>query len=319
MDLAFKMIDIAAEAGADAVKFQSFKAEKLVTKTADKARYQEDALGGTETQFEMLKRLELRQDMHQVLKDHCEQAGIQFMSTPFDESSADFLVDLGVDVMKIPSGEITNLPYLRHMGQLGKRIILSTGMSSLDEVREAVAVLEKAGTGRDHISLLHCNTQYPTPLSDANLLAIRSLAEEFPDCSIGFSDHTLGVECAVAAVGLGAKLVEKHFTLDKSMEGPDHGASAEPDELRLMIKLIRNTELALGTGHKEPSPSEKENVDIARKYLVAGCDIAKGESFSPENVRALRTGRRGVSPMRWDEVMGSTADRDYSEGDMLVF
>ncbi|WP_027176139.1 N-acetylneuraminate synthase [Desulfovibrio aminophilus] len=315
--LALKLVDAAADAGADAVKFQTFKAERLVTPDADKAAYQKEATGAAESQFVMLKRLELDAAAHETLLARCRERGIAFLSTPFDEQSADMLVGMGLAIIKIPSGEITNLPYLRHVGALGRRIVLSTGMCALDEVADALRVLETAGTPARNVTLLHCNTQYPTPDADANLRAIRTLAEAFPACATGYSDHTLGIACPIAAVALGATVVEKHFTLDRRMEGPDHAASLEPGELAAMVAAVRTVEAALGHGRKEPSSSERENILVARRYLVAARNIAEGEVYSPENVAARRTGSGGVSPMRWEEIMGRRAPRAFAAGEKI--
>jgi N,N'-diacetyllegionaminate synthase len=315
MELAKKLVDLAAEAGADAVKFQTFRAEEIVTGSAQKADYQKETSGAGESQFEMLKKLELDVDAHALLMDHCRSRSIAFLSTPFDAQSLDMLIDMGVPVIKVPSGEITNLPYLRKVGAKGLPAILSTGMATLDEVREAVAVLTEAGTPAARITVLHCNTQYPTPLADANLRAMATLAETFPECRVGYSDHTPGITCAVAAAAMGATVIEKHFTLDKAMPGPDHAASMDPTELTDMVRSVREVEQALGDGVKQPSPSERANIDIARRFLVAVAPIKAGEPFSEANVTARRTGCGGVSPMRWDEVMGTVAKRDFQTGE----
>ncbi len=315
MEIAKELIDVAAAAGADAVKFQTFKAERLVTEQAQKATYQKATTQASESQLEMLKRLELDTTAHELLMTHCAQKKIAFLSTPFDEQSADMLVSMGLGIIKLPSGEITNLPYLRHAGKLGKKIILSTGMSTLEEVGDAVTALEKAGAQTGDITILHCNTQYPTPYEHANLRAMGTLQEAFPDCEIGFSDHTPGIECPIAAAALGAKVIEKHFTLDRTMDGPDHKASIEPDELKALVQGVRNIESAMGSGRKEPSPSERDNIMIARKFLVALRSIAKGEQLTPENTGCRRTGSGGISPMRWDEVLGTGAIRDFDQGE----
>ena len=317
MALAHQLVDAAAAAGADAVKFQTFRAEEIVTGGAQKADYQKDTSGADETQLAMLKRLELDLDAHRDLLARCRSAGIDFLSTPFDAKSLDMLLDLGLSAIKIPSGEITNLPYLRHAGAKEKRIILSTGMCTLDEVRQATDALAAAGTPAQGITLLHCNTQYPTPIEDANLLAMQTLQQKFPECSVGYSDHTPGITCPIAATTLGATVVEKHFTLDRNMDGPDHAASIEPDELAAMVKAIRETELALGSGDKVPSPSERGNILIARRFLVADRPIAKGEPFTGDNLAARRTGCGGISPMRWDEIIGTPATRDYEPGEAI--
>ncbi len=317
MDIARTLIDKAAEAGADVVKFQTFKAERIVTEDAQKAKYQKRTTDASESQYAMLKRLELDTKAHQELMAHCTDKGIAFLSTPFDEQSADMLVAMGLEYIKIPSGEITNLPYLRHVGAFGKHIILSTGMCTLDEVTDAVEALQEAGTAREWITILHCNTQYPTPFEDANLKAITTLRNHFPQCDIGFSDHTSGIECPIAVAALGAKVIEKHFTLDKDMDGPDHKASIEPDELIALVKGVRIIEKAMGSGTKQPTPSEKANIDIARRFLVAAAPIRKGEPYSPHNVTPKRTGCGGISPMKWDEMIGKPANDDYEPGEVI--
>lgn len=314
MEIARKLIDAASEAGADAVKFQTFQAKKLVCRTARKAEYQLETTDSSESQYEMLKKLELTRQMHIELMAYCEQKNILFLSTPFDMESIRLLADLGLQVFKIPSGEITNLPYLRAIARLHKRVILSTGMSNMDEVRAAVHVLETNGT--KDITLLHCNTQYPTPAADVNLRAMVRMREE-TGLPVGYSDHTQGIEIPIAAAALGAEVIEKHFTLDKNMEGPDHKASLEPQELRQMVAGIRKIELALGTGEKQVSESERANVDVARKSIVAASDIQKGEQFTEENLTTKRPGN-GISPMRWDEIIGTVADRDYQADDLIV-
>lgn len=316
-DVACQLVEAAAKAGADAIKFQTFKAEELVTAQANKAAYQKETTGSDESQLEMLRKLELNEGAHDALIACCEQHGIEFLSTPFDGESLDMLLEMGVSRIKVPSGEITNLPYLRYVGSKGKQVIVSTGMTSLQEVRDAVTVLEQSGTSRAAITLLHCNTQYPTPFADANLEAIRTLCREFPDCQIGYSDHTAGISCPVAATALGAVLVEKHFTLDRTMEGPDHAASLQPDELTAMVRGIREIEEAMGDGVKQATPSEQANVAIARRYLVAATPIKEGEPFTPENVAAKRTGAGGLSPMMWDEVMASKAPRSFTAGECI--
>jgi N,N'-diacetyllegionaminate synthase len=317
MQLARELIDLAAEAGADAVKFQTFRAEEIVTDSAQKAQYQKDACGAGESQFDMLRKLELDVDAHTLLMDHCRARSIAFLSTPFDLQSLDMLIDMGVPVIKIPSGEITNLPYLRAVGAKGLPVILSTGMATLDEVHEAVTVLTESGTPAARITLLHCNTQYPTPLADANLRAMTTLAETFTECRVGYSDHTPGINCAVAAAGMGATVIEKHFTLDKNMPGPDHAASMNPIQLMDMVRSVREVELALGDGVKQPTPSERGNIDSARRFIVAVAPIKTGETFTETNVAARRTGCGGVSPMRWDKVMGLSAKRDFQPGEAI--
>ncbi len=313
--LARRLIDVAAEAGADMVKFQTFRADQLVTAQARKAEYQLRSTEVGESQYEMIRRLELTREMHYDLFDYCQARGIRFFSSGFDLESVDFLVELGLDCFKIPSGEITNLPYLRHVGRYGKSVILSTGMATLDEVGAALRVLEQAGTSRDRISVLHCNTEYPTPMCDVNLRAMLTIRDVF-DVAVGYSDHTPGIEVAIAAVALGAKVIEKHFTLDRNMPGPDHKASLEPDELKAMVAAIRNIQQALGDGVKRSSPSEEKNLLIARKSLVAARAIRSGELFSAANLTVKRPGT-GLSPMRWDEVIGSKASRDFAPDELI--
>jgi len=317
MDLALKLIDAAAEAGADAVKFQTFKAKEIATEQAGKASYQKETSDAEESQLAMLQKLELKDDAYGDLVEHCKKKNIQFLSTPFDCQSLDMLLELGISTIKVPSGEITNKPYLRYAGSKGVPIILSTGMTTLSEVGNAIQVLVDAGTPRNHVTLLHCNTQYPTPMEDANLRAMNTLARSFPACPVGYSDHTPGISCAVAAATMGATVIEKHFTLDKTMEGPDHAASLDPAELAAMVSGVRDIEKAMGDGTKQPSPSEMDNINVARRFLVASTSISKGESYSESNVVAKRTGKGGISPMRWDEVMGTSADRNYEIGEII--
>lgn len=313
--LARQLIDVAAEAGADLVKFQTFSADRLVTTHAIKADYQTKATDAGESQHAMIRRLELTRDMHEALIAHCKSRGIQFFSTGFDPESIDLLVELGLDCFKIPSGEITNLPYLRHVGRYGKPVILSTGMATLGEIEAALAVLEQAGTSRDHITVLHCNTEYPTPMADVNLRAMLTIRDAFA-VAVGYSDHTAGIEVSIAAVALGATVIEKHFTLDRNLPGPDHKASLEPNELKAMVAAIRNIEQALGDGIKRPSVSELKNKPIARKSLVAACAIRAGELFSETNLVAKRPGT-GLSPMRWEEVLGRKAPRDFARDELI--
>ena len=315
IELARKMIDVAVEAGADAIKFQTFKAEKVVSRYAPKAEYQKKKTMADESQLEMIKKLELDVDAHRELIAYCRQKNIQFLSTPFDLESIDLLNELGLDIFKIPSGEITNLPYLRKIGALKKEIILSTGMADLDEIEDALDVLMEAGTKLQNITVLHCNVEYPTPMQDVNLRAMETIALKF-GVRVGYSDHTLGIEVPVAAVAMGATVIEKHFTLDKNMEGPDHKASLEPDELKTMVRAIRNIEEALGSGIKKPSPSELKNKPIVRKSIVAARDIHKGEAFTEENLTIKRSGT-GISPMRWDEVIGQRARKDYQQDELI--
>ncbi len=313
--LAKKLIDVAVEAGVDAVKFQTFKAENLVSKNAQKANYQKQTTDKEESQFEMIKKLELDVDTHRELIDYCRQKNIMFLSTPFDHDSIDMLDNLGLKIFKIPSGEITNLPYLRHIGKLNKKVILSSGMADIGEIEDALDVLMNSGTEKEKITLLHANTMYPTPMEDVNLRAMVSIGNTF-DMNYGYSDHTLGIEVDIAAVAMGACVIEKHFTLDKAMQGPDHKASLEPNELKEMVKAIRNIEKALGSSIKKPTPSEKPNITVARKSIVANCEIKKGEKFSEDNLAIKRPGN-GISPMRWDEVLGMVAQKDYKVDELI--
>lgn len=313
METAKKLIDAASDAEADAIKFQTFKAENLVCKTAKKAEYQLKTTNQSETQYEMLKKLELTEQMHKELMEYCDKKKIMFLSTPFDIESIRLLSELGMQLFKIPSGEITNLPHLREIARQQKRVILSTGMSSMNEVKAAVEVIKRNGT--DNITLLHCNTQYPTPVSDVNLLAMVKMQEEL-GLPVGYSDHTQGIEIPIAAAALGAAVIEKHFTLDKNMEGPDHKASLEPQELKQMVAGIRRTELALGDGRKQASPSEQGNITVARKSIVAAKPVKKGEYFTEENLTVKRPGT-GISPMQWDKILGTAADRNYEVDEMI--
>ena len=315
VSLAKNMIEIAAEAGADAIKFQTFKTEKIVTKDAAQAEYQQKNLSSSSSQYEMLKKLELDFEAHKILINHCQKLNITFLSTPFDSDSIQLLDTIGVAIFKIPSGEITNLPYLRHIGSLGKQIILSTGMADLGEIEDALNVLEEAGTSRKNITILHCNTMYPTPFEDVNLNAMLTIKNAF-HCKVGYSDHTPGIEIAIGAAALGASIIEKHFTLDQKMEGPDHKASLEPDELKMLIKAIRNIEKAMGNGIKKPSSSETPNLPIIRKSIVAAKVIRKGEIFSESNLTVKRPAT-GMSPMRWDKIIGTAAQKNYQPDEMI--
>ncbi len=317
LELALQMVDVAAEAEANAVKFQTFKAEKVISRFAPKAEYQKENTENDESQLEMVKKLELDEQAHRRLLDYCREKGIQFLSTPFDSESIDLLDRLGLNIFKIPSGEITNLPYLRKLGKLNKGIIMSTGMADLREIEDALVALMKSGTDSENITILHCNTEYPTPFDDANLKAIITMKATFPGIQIGYSDHTLGIEVPIAAVAMGACVIEKHFTLDRKMVGPDHGASLEPAELKAMVFAIRNIEKAMGNGIKKPSPSELRNKLIARKSIVAAKPIMKGGTFTTENLTVKRPGT-GISPMHWDEVVGKIADRSYQADDLIV-
>ena len=310
------LIDKGAEAGVDYVKFQTFKAGNLVTKQAKRAAYQDRNTQDNDTQYEMLKKLELSQAVHQELIDYCAQKGVQFLSTGFDIESLEFLARLGITIAKVPSGEITNLPYLRKVASLFPEVILSTGMATIIEIKDAVKVLTDNGVNRDKITVLHCNTEYPTPMEDVNLRAMLHIQQEV-GVAIGYSDHTLGIEVPIAAVALGATIIEKHFTLDKTLPGPDHKASLEPDELKAMVSAIRNIEKAVGgSGLKEVSISEAKNKPIARKSIVAAKKIVKGELFTIENLTVKRPGT-GILPMQWDEVIGKTAKKDFEEDDVI--
>lgn len=315
LELAKRLVDAAVDAGADAVKFQTFKADKLVSKSAQKADYQKKTTSADESQYEMIKKLELDEDAHRELIRHCKEKQIMFLSTPFDHGSIDMLNDFGMPIFKIPSGEITNLPYLRHVGGLGKEVILSTGMADLGEIEDALGALIQAGTPKDKITVLHATTEYPCPIDEVNLRAMQTIRDAF-GVKVGYSDHTQGIEVPIAAVALGACVIEKHFTLDCSMEGPDHKASLEPQELKAMVQAIRHIDQALGDGIKRLSKSETKNIAIARKSIVAACAIKMGEIFSAENITIKRPGN-GISPMRWDEVMGQVALRSYETDDLI--
>ncbi len=316
LDLAKNLVDVASQAGADVVKFQTFKAEKLVTEKATKAAYQMEKTTAKESQFTMLKRLELSFEMHQDILAFCKKKKIRFASTGFDSSSIDILIELGVDFLKVPSGEITNLPYLRHVGTKGLPIILSTGMCTMEEVAIALEVFEKAGARKHDITVLHCNTEYPTPMEDVNLRAMLTMKEEL-GVNIGYSDHTLGIEVPIAAVAMGATVIEKHFTLDREMDGPDHAGSLEPSELKQMVKSIRNIEKAKGHGVKKPSNSEEKNISIVRKSIVALKEIKVGDEFTLDNLGVKRPGT-GISPMLWDEVVGKVASRNFKPDELIT-
>lgn len=316
INLAKKLVDAAAKAGVDYVKFQTFNSKKLVSKNAQKAKYQkENTNNSEESQLKMLQKLELSKENHLVLIDYCKQKKIKFLSTAFDLDSINFLTELNIDLWKVPSGEITNLPYLRKIGGSGKPIIISTGMAEMQEINDAIEVVVEAGTKPNNITVLHCNTEYPTPMKDVNLTAMNTINKEF-QIPVGYSDHTLGIEIPIAAVALGAIVIEKHFTLDKEMEGPDHKASLEPHELKEMVSAIRNIEVAMGNGIKVPSPSELKNKPIARKSIVASTTIKQGEVFSEKNLTVKRPGT-GISPMKWDEVIGTTSSKNYSSDDLI--
>lgn len=313
--LAERMIDVAADAGADYIKFQTAVPELVISSIAPKAAYQKETTGAGESQLEMCRAIHLPLSTYVTLAEKCRDRGIGFMSTPFDLRSIDLLATIGMDYWKIPSGEITNLPYLRRIAGLGGRIILSTGMSVLDEVERAVEILTSGSVTKDNITLLHCNTQYPTPMHDVNLRAMQTLATL--GCgAVGYSDHTVGIEIPVAAVAMGARMIEKHFTLDKTMSGPDHRASLDPEELSAMIRAVRNVEAALGDGLKKVSDSERPNIEVARKSIVASRHIAKGEVLTEENITVKRPGN-GISPMEWDRVIGTSAVRDFDYDELI--
>ena len=313
IELAKKLIEEAKIAGADIIKFQTINLDNLVTKNAKKADYQISNTNNNESQFEMLKKIILNYDSFIELKDYCDEIGITFLSTPFDLDSIDFLNKFNMPFWKIPSGEITNYPYLVKIAETGKDIVMSTGMSEINDIEETIKVLRENGCGK--ISLLHCNTEYPTPYEDVNLKAMLILKEKF-NVEIGYSDHTRGIEVPIAAVAMGATIIEKHFTLDRNMEGPDHKASLEPNELKQMVQSIRNIEKAIGDGIKKVSNSERKNIEIARKSIVAKCNIARGEKFTIDNITIKRPGN-GISPMRWNEVLGKKATKDFLEDELI--
>jgi len=315
IDLAFKLIDAAKEAGADAVKFQSFKADNLVSKKAEKADYQKKTTSESESQYEMIKKLELDEASHIELINYSKRKKIKFLSSPFDLESIDLLKKLGLEIFKIPSGEITNLPYLRKIGRLNKQTILSTGMSDLGEIEDALNILIENGTEKNKIIVLHCNTEYPTPYKDVNLKAMLTIKKAF-DVEVGYSDHTPGIEIPIAAAALGAKVIEKHFTLDKNMQGPDHKASLEPIELKMMVDAIRNIEEAMGNGIKSPSPSEQKNINVARKSIVALKNINMGDLFTENNIGVKRPGN-GILPKYYFELIGKKAKKRLLEGHQL--
>ncbi|MCL2355337.1 MAG: N-acetylneuraminate synthase, partial [Oscillospiraceae bacterium] len=301
----------AIESGVDAIKFQTFIAEKSISKFAEKAEYQKSS-NPDESQLSMVKKLQLSFNDFSRLKKYCDEKGVMFLSTPFDHDSIDFLETLDIPLWKIPSGEITNLPYLEKIAKAGKEIIISTGMATMEEIKDALKVLDKA----EKITVLHCNTEYPTPMEDVNLTAMSTLKSEF-NVAVGYSDHTLGIEIPIAAVALGATVIEKHFTLNKNMEGPDHKASLNPAELKVMVDAIRNIEQAMGNGIKEPSPSESKNKSIARKSIVARINIKKGEMLTADNLTVKRPGN-GISPMNWHIIIGSVAQKDFNEDELIT-
>jgi len=315
LDLAYQLIDVAKDAGADAVKFQTFIPDKTISKFADKANYQKKTTDKNESQLEMIKKIALSFEDHKKLLEYCKNKNIKFLSSPFDLDSIYFLNKLGLDTFKIPSGEIINLPYLKKIGSLNKKLIISTGMANLGEVESAIDILVKSGTKKENITILHCTTNYPCPYKEVNLKAMLTLKEAFK-LPVGYSDHTLGIEVPVAAVAMGAKIIEKHFTLDKKLLGPDHKASLEPHELKAMVKAIRNIEKSLGDGIKKPNKSEIEIMKVARKSIVASKNIKKGEIFTKTNITVKRPGT-GISPMRWDEVIGEKANRDFKDDELI--
>ncbi len=315
VEIAKKMIDEAASAGVDAVKFQMFKPQNMTSRYAPKAEYQIKTTDPAESQLNMLKRLNLDLDSHKELFDYCKKKNLMFLASAFDLESIDELNSLGIEIFKIPSGEITNLPYLRKIGSLKKKIILSTGMADLNEIRNTLKVLEGAGTAKGDITVLHCSTEYPVPFNEINLRAMLTIKKEC-NIAIGYSDHSLGIEVAIAAAALGAEIIEKHFTLDRSMEGPDHKASLEPDELKSMIKAIRNIEAALGDDIKKPSPSELKNRPIVRKGIVAASNIKKGEVFTEKNI-AVKRPASGINPMQWNKIMGKVAKRGFEKDEAI--
>lgn len=315
MKIACQLIDMAAEAGADLIKFQTFKADQLVTPGTQKADYQKRVTEASESQYDMLKRLELTHEMHELLIEHCKKANIGFFSTGFDIASVKYLMELGLDRIKIPSGEVTNLPYLRYIGGYNKPIILSTGMATLSEIEQALEVLQKAGMTLDKITVLHCSTDYPAPMKDVNLLSMITIKDTF-GVSVGYSDHTEGIEVSIAAVALGASIIEKHLTLDRNLPGPDHKASIEPSEFKRMVSAIRNIELARGDGGKKPSTHEMQNKLVVRKSIVAALPIQRGEAFTVENLTVKRPGT-GISPMLWDDLLGKKASRSFQKDELI--
>jgi N,N'-diacetyllegionaminate synthase len=315
IEIAKRMVDAAVDCGVNAIKFQTFKAENIVTINAPKAEYQMRKTNASESQFKMIKKLELDEEAHRVLFNYCVARKIEFISSPFDLQSIRLLKNFHLKFFKIPSGEITNLPYLKEIGRLNKKIILSTGMSYLAEVKDAFNTLKKAGTNENNITILHCNTEYPTPFVDVNLNAMLTIKSKL-NVKVGYSDHTKGIEVPIAAVALGAVVIEKHFTLSRNMKGPDHEASLEPSELKFMVQSIRNIEKSLGDGIKKPTKSEKKNIMIARKSIVANIYIKKGEKFSEFNIAAKRPAT-GISPMKWGMVIGKIAKHDFKPDDLI--
>ena len=315
ISLAKKLIDIAEEAGADYIKFQTFKANSLVIKKLAKADYQKKMTNVDETQYQMLKKLELSKNDHKILINYCLNKNVKFLSSPFDIDSINYLDSINIPLFKIPSGEITNLPYLKAVGSKNKPIILSTGMSDLNEIKGALDILIESGANKNQITVLHCNTEYPTPFEDVNMNAMLTIKNEF-NVDIGYSDHTIGIEISLLAVSLGAKIIEKHFTIDKKMEGPDHAASLNPKELKSMISGIRNIEKAFGRSVKKPSESEISNIPIVRKSIVALKDIPENEIFNSSNITIKRPGN-GISPMKWNDVIGKRAKKNFKKDEMI--
>ena len=315
LELAKKLVDVAVDAGADAVKFQTFKADQLVSKSAQKAEYQKQATAAEESQYEMIKKLELDENVHREIIGYCNEKKIMFLSTPFDHSSIELLNNFEMPIFKIPSGEITNLPYLQHIGRLGKEVMLSTGMADLGEIEDTLDVLVQSGVPKEKITVLHATTEYPCPIDEVNLRAMQTIRAAF-GVKVGYSDHTEGIEVPIAAAAMGACVIEKHFTLDRAMKGPDHKASLEPAELKAMVQAIRCVEQALGDGIKKPSKSEVKNISVARKSIVALRPIKKGEIFCEENLAIKRPGN-GISPMQWNEVIGQAAQRDYQSDELI--
>jgi N,N'-diacetyllegionaminate synthase len=316
IDIAKEMVDVAAEAKVDYIKFQAFIPKELVARSAEKAEYQKVATANNETQQEMLEKIKLDATSHRKLLEYCNTKNIGFLTTPFDLASIDMLVALGITTIKIPSGEINNLPYLRKIGRLNYKIFCSTGMSNIIEIKQALNILQESGTQKDNITLLHCNTEYPTPFEDVNLNCMHSLSK-LTGLNVGYSDHTLGIEVPIAAVALGASVIEKHFTLDRSMEGPDQAASLEPNELKQMVQSIRNIELALGSFEKKVTQSELKNLTIARKSITAKTTILRGEYFTEDNICTKRPGN-GISPMLWDEIIGKKSEKNYYEDEQII-
>lgn len=315
IDIAKLLINEAFACGADAIKFQIFKGENIISKYAKKAKYQLKTTNPDENQLEMIKKLELKEEEFLELKNYCDGVGIIFMASVFDIWSIEFLLKIGIKIFKIPSGEITNYPYLKYLGSLNKQIIMSTGMANLGEIEDALDILTSSGTKKENITLMHCITEYPSPYEEVNLNAMITLKEAFK-MNVGYSDHTLGIEIPIAAVALGAKIIEKHFTLNKNMEGPDHKASLDTSEMKKMIMAIRNLEKALGNGIKKPSISEIKNREVVRKSIVAKKPIKKGELFTKDNITVKRPGT-GISPMEWEKILGRKAEKDYEEDDLI--